>query len=329
MSAQGPVLAVLDDGSGHRVAELAQPAAELLTTARRVAIGLGSSLEAVWSGPLDDDGAARLGEYGVDRVHHLVNPATSSTELADALGRLAATIGPAAILATTSFASRELAARLGYRLGGGVLVDASRLDVVDGQIEAHRTAFAATWGSRCAVVATPAIITVKPHAASPEPAPEALVPQIVALAPGAVDPRVRVVERTQRVATGRPDLASAAVVVAGGRGTEGDFTLLTELADLLGGAVGATRVASDEGWVGHELQVGQTGVTVNPVLYIGAGISGAVHHVGGMRAAQSVVSINTDPDAPLNQVADYVVVGDLFEVVGGLIARLRELREAR
>src|SRR5690606_25969948 len=127
------------------------------------------------------------------------------------------------------------------------------------------------------------------------------------------------------VASGRPDLATAATVVVGGRGTQGDFTLLEELADVLGGSVGATRVAVDEGWVGHELQVGQTGVTINPVLYISAGVSGAIHHVGGMRAAQTVVAVNEDPDAPLMELADYAIVGDLTSVLPRLTARLREL----
>src|SRR5690606_10289132 len=130
------------------------------------------------------------------------------------------------------------------------------------------------------------VITVKPHSAEPRPAGEAEEPELVPLAPGSADPRVRVVSRSRRAATGRPELATAAAVVVGGRGTAGDFSVLTELADELGAALGATRVATDEGWVGHELQVGQTGVTINPVLYVGAGVAGAIHHVGGMRAAQ-------------------------------------------
>jgi len=305
----GPVLALLG--------RLDQPGVELLTTARRVAQGLGARLEAVWLGPLADDDVTGLGAYGTERVHHLATGRGSSTELAGAI--LSLPERPTAVLVTTSYPARELAARLGVRLGGGVLVDAAQVEVVGGRIEAERTSFAATWGSRCAVLAEPAIVTVKPHATSPEPAAAPSSPEVVPLAAGASDPRVRVVERTERVATGRPDLASAGVVVAGGRGTEGDFSLLAELADELGGALGATRVATDEGWVGHELQVGQTGVTVNPVLYIGAGVSGAVHHVGGMRAAQHVVAINTDPDAPIFSVAHYSIVGDLNTVIPQMI----------
>jgi electron transfer flavoprotein alpha subunit len=138
--------------------------------------------------------------------------------------------------------------------------------------------------------------------------------------------RVEVVERTPVAPSDRPDLASADTVVVGGRGTEGDFGPLEELADVLGAAVGATRVATDEGWIGHEAQIGQTGVTVSPRLYIGAGVSGAVHHRGGMQASGTIVAINPDPEAPIFEIADYGIVGDLFTVVPALTAELRRLR---
>lgn len=328
--ADGPVLALVAapvPGEPVGAAGLTQQAAELLTVGRRVATDLGSRLEVVWTGPLDDAVPAALGAFGAGRVHHLAVSPPTTTALAGVLEELARTVGAVAVLATTSFATRELAARLGVRLGAGVLVDAARLAVVDGRLEARRTSFAATWGSRCAVVATPVVVTVKPHAATPEPAAGPVEPEVVELAAGQPDARVRVVERTERVRTGRPDLASAAIVVAGGRGTQGDLAPLEELAETIGAALGATRDVVDEGWAGHEMQIGQTGVTVDPALYIGVGVSGAVHHVGGMRAAQMIVAINEDPDAPLMQIADYAVVGDLVEVVPRLTARLRELRE--
>ncbi|GAB3217982.1 hypothetical protein GCM10027586_10990 [Kineococcus gypseus] len=124
----------------------------------------------------------------------------------------------------------------------------------------------------------------------------------------------------------RPALAEAEVVVVGGRGTDGDFAPVEELADVLGGAVGATRVATDEGWIGHEAQVGQTGVTISPRLYVGAGVSGAVHHRGGMDASVTVVAVNEDPDAPIFEFADYGVVGDLTEVLPALSAEIRRRR---
>jgi electron transfer flavoprotein alpha subunit len=138
--------------------------------------------------------------------------------------------------------------------------------------------------------------------------------------------RVEVVERTPVAPSDRPDLASADTVVVGGRGTEGDFGPPEELAHVLGAAVGATRVATDEGWIGHEAQIGQTGVTVSPRLYIGAGVSGAVHHRGGMQASGTIVAINPDPEAPIFEIADYGIVGDLFTVVPALTVELRRLR---
>jgi len=140
------------------------------------------------------------------------------------------------------------------------------------------------------------------------------------------DPRVRVVERTARPSSGRPDVGEAEIVVVGGRGTQGDFSAVEDLADALGAAVGATRDATDEGWMPHEVMVGQTGVTISPRLYVGAGVSGAVHHRGGMQASGLVVAVNNDPDAPIFEFADFGVVGDLFEVLPQAAAEIRRLR---
>ena len=152
----------------------------------------------------------------------------------------------------------------------------------------------------------------------------AVVPHTVTVDDGVR--RVTVAEHTERAASTRPDLGAAHVVVVGGRGTNGDFAPLEELADLLGGAVGATRVATDEGWIDHEAQIGQTGVTVAPQLYIGAGVSGAVHHRGGMQSAGTIVAINNDPEAPMMTKATYAVVGDMHEVVPAINEEIRRRR---
>jgi electron transfer flavoprotein alpha subunit len=138
---------------------------------------------------------------------------------------------------------------------------------------------------------------------------------------------VTVVERAERrAADGRPELSEARVVVVGGRGVEGDFSPVEELADVLGGAVGATRVATDEGWIDHSAQIGQTGVSIAPRLYIGAGVSGAIHHRSGMQAAEVIVAVNTDQDAPIFEFADLGIVGDLTEVLPQAAAEIRRLR---
>src|SRR5690606_19075488 len=183
------------------------------------------------------------------------------------------------------------------------------------------------WTLRARSRRTRAVVTVKPNSVPAEPAPEAGSGEVrTRPAPTVQDRGLRVVERTERPRSDRPPLGEAHVVVVGGRGTEGDFSQVEELADVLGGAVGATRVATDEGWIGHEAQIGQTGVTISPRLYIGAGVSGAVHHRGGMQSSGTIVAINSDPDAPIFEIADYGVVGDLRTVLPQLTEHLRQLR---
>jgi electron transfer flavoprotein alpha subunit len=168
-------------------------------------------------------------------------------------------------------------------------------------------------------IASNAVRAVPLDAADASDVPQVRVHEPVA----AVDPRVHVVERTPRPSSGRPDVGEAQVVVVGGRGTEGDFAPVLELADALGGAVGATRDATDEGWIEHEAMVGQTGVSISPRLYVGVGVSGAVHHRGGMQASGTIVAVNSDPEAPIFEIADFGVVGDLFEVLPQAAAEIR------
>ena len=189
-----------------------------------------------------------------------------------------------------------------------------------------RSAFAGSWETRCAVTTPLAIVALKRNAVVAEPAAVPSAPAVDRTAVPVTGVGAAVVERSVHAGTGGPDLASAQVVVAGGRGTEGDFTVLRELAEVLGGAVGATRVATDEGWIDHDTQIGQTGVTVAPRLYIGAGVSGAIHHRGGMQSAGTIVAINTDEEAPIFEIADLGIVGDLHTVLPQAIAELRRLR---
>jgi electron transfer flavoprotein alpha subunit len=318
------VLVLLDHSSDG---VLRAPVRELLTLARDIA---GADVHAAWAA----DGAeptaetvAELGAMGVAHVHRLVADADLhlSAVLAAGLASLRDAVGADLVLAVSTFENKEVAARLAVATGAGVVTDADALTVEDGRYVAGKTVFAGTWSTRCAVTTPLAIVLVKANSVVAYPAEDS-VPVEVGEHAFAVDDaarRVRLVERTERPASGRPDLASAHVVVAGGRGTEGDFSAVEELADVLGAAVGATRVATDEGWIGHDAQIGQTGVTVSPRLYIGAGISGAVHHRGGMQASGTIVAVNSDPDAPIFEIADFGVVGDLFQVLPQAAAELR------
>jgi electron transfer flavoprotein alpha subunit len=314
------VLVLLD----HADSGALRPSArELLALARTLS---DEAPEGVWVGaapvPLPElAGLGRVHRVAVAHDEHL------GMSLTEALFTALDATGARVLLLASTFENKDVAARLGVGRGAGVVTDADAVAVEGGRVVAGKTVLAGTWTTRVEVVAPLAVVLVKAGAAEPDE-PAGPTPEVVehAATETSLGGRVELVERTERAGTGRPDLASAQVVVVGGRGTQGDFGPIEELADLLGGAVGATRVATDEGWIAREAQVGQTGVTISPRLYIGAGVSGAVHHRGGMQSSGTIVAINEDPDAPIFEVADYGVVGDLFAVLPQATAELRRLR---
>ncbi|WP_136520750.1 electron transfer flavoprotein subunit alpha/FixB family protein [Cellulomonas telluris] len=321
-----PVLVLLDHAADGT---LRPPVRELLTLARTLADG--APVEGVWAAEQEPTAALPvLAAQGVATVHRLVADADLhlSSVLADGVVSVLSASGARLLLAVSSFENKETVARVAVRTGAGVVTDADGVAVEDGRVVTHKTVLAGTWTTRCAVAAPVALVTVKANSVAAEDVPAPSEPAVVehVVAVSAASRRVRLVERTERADSGRPDLGSAHIVVVGGRGTEGDFSPVEELADVLGGAVGATRVATDEGWIGHDAQIGQTGVTISPRLYIGAGVSGAVHHRGGMQASGTIVAVNSDPDAPIFEIADFGVVGDLFTVLPQAAAELRRLQ---
>lgn len=306
---------------------------ELATAARDLADG--GAVHGLWVGaePLDPALPA-LGRHGVSVVHAVTtgdaDPHLTSV-LAEVLVDVVRDTAATVVLALSTFENKEAAARLAVATGAGVVTDAASVERdAHGRVVAGKTVLAGTWTTRCAVRTGLAVVLLKAGAVLPRsgdaatPAPEVRARE---LAVPERATRARLVERTVQAPSDRPDLASADVVVVGGRGTAGDFGPLEALADEIGAAVGATRVATDEGWIGHEAQIGQTGVTVSPRLYVGAGVSGAVHHRGGMQASGTIVAVNEDPEAPIFEIADYGVVGDLFTVLPQVTAELRRRRE--
>lgn len=299
---------------------------ELLTAARE----LGGDVHAVWLGEGAAAVAPTLAAYGAAVVHELplASPeAGLPAAVAAGLAALVRETGADVVLLTAGFENRERAAHLALARDAGLVVGATGVERVAGEVVTTQQAFAATWTLRgvvtrpCAVVALSANAVRATPVDAPGTASVVVHPAIAARADG-----VRVVGRTPRPSSGRPDVGEAQVVVVGGRGTGGDFGPVLDLADALGGAVGATRDATDEGWIEHEAMVGQTGTSIAPRLYVGAGVSGAVHHRGGMQASGTIVAVNSDPDAPIFEIADFGVVGDLFEVLPQAAEEIRRRR---
>jgi len=312
-------VAVVVERHGEHVAG---PTLEVLTLGRSL-----GDVVAVWlGGSPSEDSVALLGSYGASEVRVVEAEVRVAAAAAAALE---AAVGDAEVLlVVSSFVNKEVVTRLALSTGAGVVVDAADASVVDGRVETFQTVFAATWNVRTRIVSERAIVSLRPNTTLAVPVDSPLAPVVVAVPFEVPTTREAVVHVEAVEASDGVPLAEAPVVVSGGRGTGGDYALVRELAELLGGAVGASRDATDEGWISHEHMVGQTGTTVTPALYVACGISGAVHHRGGMQASGTIVAVNLDPDAPIFEIADFGVVGSLFDVLPDAIARIREVRGA-
>jgi electron transfer flavoprotein alpha subunit len=299
---------------------------QLLAAARTVAADLGADVGAVWLGPGAAAAAGTLGAHGATRVHSWDSVDAKgfvTLPQVEALEQLVGASSPAGILFASSNHVKDVAARLALRVGGGVITDATGLTVESGALVATKEVFGGDVITTSRVVeGSLPLIGIAPNAFAAEESgggAAEVVPFDVILTDAAR--AAEVTEVVQQASADRPDIAEAAIVVSGGRGL-GDasgFGLLEQLADLLGAGVGASRAATDAGWYPHRYQIGQTGRTIAPTLYLGAGISGAIQHRAGMQTSQFVVAVNKDPEAPIFQIADFGVVGDLHQVVPKLI----------
>jgi electron transfer flavoprotein alpha subunit len=304
----------------HAGGEVKKVTLELLTAAMRL-----GTPAVVWTGPGADAAAARLGEYGAEKVY-----AADSADFADypvapaaeLLAQLVGAVSPAAVLVAGTTEGKEIAGRLAVKTGSGVLTDAVNVTAGDdGKPVAEQPNFGGSVTVRSTVRSGTPVIAVRPNAITAEPSSGAATVEAVAFTASDAAKGARISERVVAAKGSRPELTEAQIVVSGGRGTGSPdgFKVIEALADSLGAAVGASRAVTDAGWYPHQFQVGQTGKTVSPQLYVAVGISGAIQHRAGMQTSKTIMAVNKDPEAPIFEIADYGVVGDLFQVVPQLI----------
>jgi len=307
------VLVLVDSAvSDSGAATVKKSTFELLTAAK----ALGEPSAVVVGAPGTAAGLKdQLAEYGAGKVYVAESDdivAYSVAPKAAALAATAALASPAAVLLSSSAENKEIAARLAIKLESGLLYDAVGFDAqtVTQQI------FGAAITVQSKVTKGIPIITVRPNSFAPEQSPGAGEEVTVSVELSDADKGAKISDTVVEAKGSRPQLADASVVVSGGRGIgkAENFEIIEKLADSLGAAVGASRAVVDAGWVDHQMQVGQTGVTVSPQLYIAVGISGAIQHRAGMQTSKTIVAINKDAEAPIFELADFGVVGDLFQV---------------
>ena len=302
---------------------------EVLGEAKRLAAGLGGSVTAV-ACATGDAGLAALGEAGADTVLLAQDAAFAKPDAAAqavAVAAAAKSSGAKAVLFAATATGKDLAPRVAALLGVGMAADCTALEASGGKLVATRPVMAGKAYEKLSFPLVPALVTLRPKvfaAAAPEAGKAAAVQPLAFALDGA--PRA-VVTGTTAQSGGKPDLTEAEIVVSGGRGMKAPehFALVEALADAVGGTVGASRAVVDAGWRPHGDQVGQTGKTVSPKLYIALGISGAIQHVAGMSSSRCIVAINKDPEAPIFKLADYGIVGDVFEVVPAFTEAVRKL----
>jgi electron transfer flavoprotein alpha subunit len=291
---------------------------EVLRLARRL-----GEPSAVFVGSGFDAAKAALGQHGAAKVYVIEDPDVSGylvAPIAEVLAQLVGESSPAAVLLTSSAEGKEVAARLALKTGSGVITDATDVTAGEGGPVAEQQVFGGSTIVSSKVTTGTPIITVRPNSVAPEASPADAVREDVTVALSDAAKGARITDRVVEEKGERPDLSEAAIVVSGGRGVGSaeNFSVIEALADALGAAVGASRAVTDAGWYPHQHQVGQTGKTVSPQLYVAAGISGAIQHRAGMQTSKTIVAINKDAEAPIFELVDFGVIGDLHQVVPAL-----------
>jgi electron transfer flavoprotein alpha subunit len=307
--------------------QLRKPSAEALSEGRRLADASGKKLGALFAGA-SCAGATEASKYGADLILTAEAPALASYSsdayaavLADAVKAKGATV----LMAAATAVGKDVAPRAAARMGAGYASDVTGLSMVDGKLQAVRPVYAGKAFATTTFASPIQVATTRPNVF---PATEKPGPGTVETLPAPAGDFKAMVKEILAKASGKVDLSEANVIVSGGRGMKdgANFKILEELADAIGGVVGASRAAVDAGWgLPHSMQVGQTGKVVSPTLYIACGISGAIQHIAGMSGSKFIVAINKDPEAPIFKLASYGIVGDLFDVVPELTKAAKAL----
>jgi electron transfer flavoprotein alpha subunit len=306
-----------------RDGKLRRPTLEAVSEARRIADSRTARVVTVLVGSSVATLAEELGHYGADKVWVFDDPALkdyATESYARALVKAIEEEKPSVVLIPFTATGKDLAPRVAAKVGAGLVSDVVALSIKDGRLTARKPQYSGKAYATVTWEGEPQMATLRPNVfplGTPDASRKAEVVK------GTVDPSSRArVTAVHATAGAKVELGEAQIIVSGGRGLKGPehFPLVTALGEAFGAAVGASRAVVDAGWVDHQLQVGQTGKTVSPTLYIAAGISGAIQHLAGMSSSKWIVAINKDPDAPIFKVASYGIVGDVFEVLPKLTA---------
>ncbi len=298
---------------------------EALSEGKRIAQLMGNGLSAVVLGDGVEETAGETAKYGADKILVADDPALKEYTVEAYVSVIAAAAeqeNPPVIILGASAQGKDLSARLAARLNAALAVDCTEIRMENGTLHATRPMYGGKILADVTLKGSPQIVTLRPNAMEISESAGAGQVEKMAVNPGEL--RMKFVEKEME--SGKMELTEADIIVSGGRGMGGaDYSLLEELAQTLGAAVGASRSAVDEGWRPHSDQVGQTGKTVSPGLYIACGISGAIQHLAGMSSSKVIVAVNKDEDAPIFSKADYGIAGDLFEVVPAITAEIKKL----
>ena len=298
---------------------------EAVSEGRRLADGLGAGLTAVVLGSGVEGMAAELEKYGPDKILVADDPALAdytTSAYTNIIADLVKSADPAVIILGASAQGKDLSARLAARLDAGLAMDCTAIKLESGNLTYTRPMFGGKIFADVEIDGDLQIVAIRPNVIDITESAKQCVTEKPAVQVG--DVKTIVVEKSMDTGD-KVELTEADIVVSGGRGTSGNFEAVEQLAAALGGAVGASRSAVDEGWRPHSDQVGQTGKVVSPGLYVACGISGAIQHLAGMSTSKYIVAINKDPEAPIFSKADLGIVGDLFEVIPAVTEEVKKI----